>query len=44
MANHRKKKKKSAAASKQAAAQYKGKNAQVRPVTAPKKVEEVIPL
>lgn len=43
MANHRKKKKKSAAASKQAAAQYKGKNAQVRPVTAPKKVEEKKP-
>lgn len=39
MANRRQKKKKSAAAAKQAAAQYKGKNAPVRPV-APKKVEE----
>lgn len=39
MANRRQKKKKSAAASKQAAAQYKGKNAPVRPA-APKKVEE----
>lgn len=43
MANHRKKKKKSAAASKQAAAQYKGKNAPLKPVAAPKKVEEKKP-
>lgn len=42
MANRRQKKKKSAAASKQAAAQYKGKNAPVRPA-APKKVEEKKP-
>ncbi len=40
MANRRQKKKKSAAAAKQAAAQYKGKNAPVRPAAAPKKVEE----
>ncbi len=43
MANRRQKKKKSAAASKQAAAQYKGKNAPVRPAAAPKKVEEKKP-
>ncbi len=40
MASHRQKKKKNAAATKQAAAQYKGKNAPVRPVAQPKKVEE----
>ena len=39
MANRRQKKKKSAAAAKQAAAQYKGKNAPVRPVAVPKKVD-----
>lgn len=43
MANRRQKKKKKAAASKQAAAQYKGKNAPVRPAAAPKKVEEKKP-